>query len=192
MQLSGEQVDRIAAKKVEAVGKRAARLSETVAISAANVSSRQREGRQELSGPIDVVGPGESSEAASNEQPCTGPRDGGRNKIRKTKQPGRQPQDTGAAEWPEGPHGSKHCWSWPNDASLSLLDEAHRKAGWWAIDTVNANAWPAGADYMARTAADVVLAQEVKVPNGYPREAAEQAARGVKWGGPLSHAMSPA
>ena len=35
---------------------------------------------------------------------------------------------------------------------------------------------------MARTAADFLLAQEVKVPRGYPRQAAEQAARGNKWG----------
>ena len=35
---------------------------------------------------------------------------------------------------------------------------------------------------MARTAADFVVAQEVKTPAGYPTDAAEQAARGVQWG----------
>ena len=34
---------------------------------------------------------------------------------------------------------------------------------------------------MHRTAADVILAQEVKLPAGYPKEAAEQAARSKKW-----------
>ena len=81
--------------------------------------------------------------------------------------------------------GSIDCWTWLNDAPLSLEDSSHRGPGWWAIDTVNANAWPAGACYMARTAADFRLAQEVKVPRGYPREAAEQAARGNKRGLPI-------
>ena len=34
---------------------------------------------------------------------------------------------------------------------------------------------------MHRTAADVVLTQEVKLPAGYPKDAAEQAARIKKW-----------
>ena len=34
---------------------------------------------------------------------------------------------------------------------------------------------------MARTAANFLLAQEVKVTQGYPKTAAEQAARGIKW-----------
>ena len=34
---------------------------------------------------------------------------------------------------------------------------------------------------MHRTAADVVLAHEVKLPAGYPKDAAEQAARSKKW-----------
>ena len=53
--------------------------------------------------------------------------------------------------------------------------------GWWAIDTVNPNAWPAGSNYLALTAADVLLTQEVRVTRGHARLAAGQAARGIKW-----------
>ena len=38
-----------------------------------------------------------------------------------------------------------------------------------------------GARYMSLTAADFLMAQEVRVPEGYPRQAAEQAARSEKW-----------
>ena len=58
---------------------------------------------------------------------------------------------------------------------------SHRKAGLFAFDTVNPNAWGAGADYMKRTSADVILPQEVKLPEGEPCQAAEQAARNAKW-----------
>ena len=34
--------------------------------------------------------------------------------------------------------------TWPNDKSISLSDVSHRKAGLFAIDTVNPNAWSAG------------------------------------------------
>ena len=34
---------------------------------------------------------------------------------------------------------------------------------------------------MSRTAADFLMAQEVRVPKGYPRQAAGQAASGEKW-----------
>ena len=34
---------------------------------------------------------------------------------------------------------------------------------------------------MHRAAADVVLTQDVKLPTGYPKDAAEQAARSKKW-----------
>ena len=37
--------------------------------------------------------------------------------------------------------GGHHGPSWPNYLSLSLSDISHRKAGLWAIDTVNPNAW---------------------------------------------------
>ena len=69
----------------------------------------------------------------------------------------------------EGPN----TWNWPNDQSLSMLDEAHRKAGWWAVETVNPNAWAAGSNYMFTTKADIVLTQEVKLPSGYQCDQAE-------------------
>ena len=62
-----------------------------------------------------------------------------------------------------------------------MLDATHREAWFFACDTVNPNAWGAGSDYMHRTAADVALAQEDKLPAGHPKEAAEQAARSKKW-----------
>ena len=71
--------------------------------------------------------------------------------------------------------------AWPNDKSISLSDWSHRKAGLFAIDTVNPNAWGAGADYMNRSAADVILVQEVKLPAGDPCSNAEQTARNAKW-----------
>ena len=60
-------------------------------------------------------------------------------------------------------------WNWPNDASLSLEDVSRRKFGWRAVDTVNPNAWPAGVNYLARTAADALRSQEVRVARGYPK-----------------------
>ena len=71
--------------------------------------------------------------------------------------------------------------AWPNDGSLATNDTSHRSAGLFAVDTVNPNARGAGAEYLQRTSADVVLGQEVKLPYGYPCEAAEQAARNAKW-----------
>ena len=72
-----------------------------------------------------------------------------------------------------------------DDKSLSLLDDCHRKLGMWAIDTVNPNSWSSGAMsgamYMELSAADVILTQEVKMPHGYLRDQAEQAARNSKW-----------
>ena len=72
-------------------------------------------------------------------------------------------------------------WPFPNDLSLSVFDIEHRKAGWWAIDTVNPNAWNTATSYLAISTADVALVQEAKVDDGYAREAAEQAARFNQW-----------
>ena len=73
-------------------------------------------------------------------------------------------------------------WKWRNDKSLSKLDASHRKAGWWAVDTNNPNSWQTGGSaYVAESTADVILTQEVKIAEGYPQEAAEQAARTAKW-----------
>ena len=87
--------------------------------------------------------------------------------------------------WKTDRQAAKTCdptsTTWPNDQSLSAADDSHRKAGWWAIDTVNPNAWQAGAGYMETTAADIVLTQEVKIPDGHLRLQAEQSARNAKW-----------
>ena len=64
---------------------------------------------------------------------------------------------------------------------MPKVDTSHRKDRWWAIGTVNANAWPAAADYLATTAADFVVFQETKLPAGDPVKAAEQTVRGNKW-----------
>ena len=44
----------------------------------------------------------------------------------------------------------------------------HRELGLWAFDTANANTWSTLKQYVGVTAADVVLAQETKVPAGEP------------------------
>ena len=56
--------------------------------------------------------------------------------------------------------------AWHNEHSVSKFDTTHRKMGWWAIDTVNANAWTATADYLCTTSADMVVAQETKLLDG--------------------------
>lgn len=72
-------------------------------------------------------------------------------------------------------------WTWPDDSTLSVFDIEYRKAGWWAVDTVNPNAWSTATAYLATTSADIALVQGAKVVDGYDREAAEQAARLHKW-----------
>ena len=103
--------------------------------------------------------------------PTTGPREGGRPQI------SRKRDSDKPANYLHGPN----AWTWPNDQSLSMADDTHRRAGWWAIDTVNPNSWQAGSSYMEASAADVIRTQELKVPDGYPREQAEQTARNSKW-----------
>jgi len=62
-----------------------------------------------------------------------------------------------------------------------MFDDTHRQAGLWAVDTVNPNARPVGTSYMEGSAADVILTQELKIPDGYLRDQAEQTARNSKW-----------
>ena len=112
--------------------------------------------------------------------PVTGPRDGGRDQLNKRKNSRRQPGRLNG-EWLPVAVGSPDSWLWPNDASLSMKDVEHRRHGWWAIETLNPNAWPAAAEYLNGTSADIVLVQEAKVPEGYPADAAEQTARTLKW-----------
>ena len=103
--------------------------------------------------------------------PVTGPRGGGRPELTN-----RRAKEV-ATDQPSHPDN----WKWRNDKSLSKLDVSHRKAGWWAVDTNNPNSWQAGGSgYMAESTADVILTQEVKIAEGYPQDAAEQAARTAK------------
>ena len=119
-----------------------------------------------------VPTPTAATEAEGTEQaPDTAPRGGGRPEICN-----RRCSETKGLKL-DGFNGP----AWPNDKSISLSDWSHRKAGLFAIDTVNPNAWGAGADYMNRSAADVILVQEVKLPAGDPCSSAEQTARNAKW-----------
>ena len=56
---------------------------------------------------------------------------------------------------------------WPDDGSLAAACTRHRAAGVRAIDTVNANAWTGTCAYMRATAADIVVAQEVRLTAEY-------------------------
>ena len=44
-----------------------------------------------------------------------------------------------------------------------MSGQSHRGYGFWALDTVNPNAWPGAAELLATTSADVVLVQEAKI-----------------------------
>ena len=72
---------------------------------------------------------------------------------------------------------------WPIDRSVPIDDILHRTQGWWAVEAVNANAWPAAMEYLNRTSADVVLVAETKVAAGEKLAEAEQSARVNKWTG---------
>ncbi len=56
----------------------------------------------------------------------------------------------------------EHGFVWPDDGTLSMLDDQHGAAGLWAIETANPNAWPATLEHLKATEADVILTQEVK------------------------------
>ena len=152
--LTAKQLERIRRNKEQAKLRKAARLVEQAKImwvpALANNSN-----------------PG----GGSREAPETADRGGGRSLAARNRR---------SAERSEHSLSPHHAYTWPNDRSLSLADDTHRKAGFWAVDTVNPNAWSSGNDYMLSTTADVVLTQEVKLPEGYPRVAAEQAARNKK------------
>ena len=63
--------------------------------------------------------------------------------------------------------------------------QVHAQVGLWAIDTVNANAWPNFAAYLQRTSADVVVGQEAKRRLGDEVDSAVQSMRAHKWRGNL-------
>jgi hypothetical protein len=69
----------------------------------------------------------------------------------------------------------------PIHESVSYLDDWHVKAGLWAFDTANPNAWHKGKDYLAGTTADIILLQETKVEGGDKLDSAEAAAKSLKW-----------
>ena len=73
---------------------------------------------------------------------------------------------------------------WPHDQEVPINDLSHRDQGWWAVDAVNPNAWPAAREYMHRTSTDVVLVAETKV-SASETALAEQIARGDKWNAAL-------
>jgi len=79
----------------------------------------------------------------------------------------------------DGPWESDSLF-WPLNQHVPINDLSHRDQGWWTVEAVNPNAWPAAREYMHRTSADVVLVAETKVP-AQETALAEQVARGDKW-----------
>ena len=69
---------------------------------------------------------------------------------------------------------------WPDDGSLSASDRSHITAGLWAIDTINANAWPGTLEFLLASAADFVAAQECRIRSEQCAEK-EASARSSKW-----------
>ena len=68
---------------------------------------------------------------------------------------------------------------------LHLASVLHREKGWWAIDTVNGNAFAASLDFLKATSADVALLQEGRVrASAVPDK--EQVARNASWNLALS------
>ena len=69
----------------------------------------------------------------------------------------------------------------PFHGSCAAADDRHKKLGLWAIESHNGGAWSATTRHLLATAADVVLGQETKVPQGERREQSEQTARNSGW-----------
>lgn len=88
-----------------------------------------------------------------------------------------------ARRQPEHASGDRQprCCPEPPDGPLAFDDVSHQKAGLWAIDTCNPNAWPAALDYLRVTAADFVVLQETKLRGEEACAAAEQVARSSGW-----------
>jgi len=47
--------------------------------------------------------------------------------------------------------------------TVDFKDTSHREEGWWAVDSINANAWEGATEAMMTTAADAVGVQEARV-----------------------------
>ena len=80
----------------------------------------------------------------------------------------------------ELPKDDRDDLRWPDDGSLAAACKSHVKAGLWAIDTFNANAWAGAARYLKCTAADFVLGQETKVEADAKKEV-EDSLRNDGW-----------
>lgn len=81
------------------------------------------------------------------------------------------------------PKGVKASWQAVNTFSnlgIEAANDSHRKAWSFANDSINPDGWKSGQEYLTRTSADICLTQEVKVPDGEPRAAAEQRVRNSK------------
>ena len=70
--------------------------------------------------------------------------------------------------------------SFPIPRECLLADVTHRAGGWWAIETVNANAWDGTLAHLCSTTADIVVAQETR-RRGSQRTDAESQAFKSKW-----------
>jgi len=66
------------------------------------------------------------------------------------------------------------------ECMVGLKDRSHRDLGWWAFDSVNANAWPGAAEHLASTAADFTAVQEAKVEAQEVNDI-EASSRGLGW-----------
>ena len=127
---------------------------------------------------------GNDEHASRHDPPDTAPRGGGKVFLARTikrghRRKGKPDLATLPPEHPLAPDVDSTVWH--NDASIPAADTTHRQHGWWALDTVNANAWGGALKYTLNSAADVVLMQETKTRPGYNTEAAEQSARNAKW-----------
>ena len=69
------------------------------------------------------------------------------------------------------------------EAGIMAASTTFRACGLWAIDTANANAWSTLRNYVARSAADVVVAQELKTLAGDATLSAEDALKTLRWKG---------
>ncbi len=59
-----------------------------------------------------------------------------------------------------GSRRSTRLFSFADECDLA--DPSHRQTGAWAIDTINANAWPRASEVLRQSAADMALVQETK------------------------------
>ena len=178
LQLTQQQLDRIQRNKTKALTRKAAKVARTALAAAAEATAvAEAATRQRSTSPNRVTQPIPAGPKDSS--PVTGPDGAGRATIDRAWASRRRTRTTDPST--DLLHRGPDCLTWTNDDSVSKLDTSHRKNQWWAIDTVNANAWPSAADYLATTAADFVVFQEARLTAGDSAKAAEQTARGNKW-----------